>query len=385
MELLNKLSSALFKKKPNIIMIMIDGARCDAIGKIPYYNQLKDEAVFSSKLITYAPYTIASLYSLFSGVYGNVNGVNGYYKVHSFYKKSFFTLAEYMKENGYYTEADSPGEGVIPQQGFDKYHIHDEFKIDFLKRHIEILNQIKGKKPFFIFLRYGGIHISMVRDVIKKHSDFDREYFNNTKKNFRDYLKLAEASGEYLRAMIEKIKELGLYENSIIMVFSDHGASVGDKIGEKAYGVYLYDYTIKCFLYIIGKNIPKGIEIKSLVRSIDILPAILDMLKLKEKKDYKTIQGKSFLPFIYGKEEERIAYSGTGGLGGPTPSPEIHNVHSIRTNKWKLIYNSTNKKKELYNLESDKEEKDNLIGKYHDVEKDLWAEMEKHLQESDKK
>ena len=128
-------------------------------------------------------------------------------------------------------------------------------------------------------------------------------------------------------------------------------------------------------MYIIGKDLPKNVEVMKLVRSIDILPTILDFLKLREKRNYKKIQGKSFLPFIYGKEEERIAYLETGGLGGPTPSPEQHNVKGIRTNKWKLIYNETNKKKELYNLEEDKEEKNNLIDKEPEIEKYLWEEM----------
>ena len=356
-------------------MIMIDGARYDAIDKTPYYQELKKESAFFPNIITYAPYTIASLYALFSGIYGNINGVNGYYKAHSFDKKNCFILTQYLKENGYYAETDSPGEAVVPQQGFDKYRLHDEFKIDFTKRHIEILYQIKDKSPFFLFLRYGGIHINMVKHVIKKYSDFDEEYFKNKNKNFENYLKLVEESGIYLKNIIEKIKELGLYDDSIIIIFSDHGASVGDKLGEKAYGVYLYDYTINCFMYFIGKSIPRNFIARSLVRSIDVLPTILDLLKLKERGGFKKIQGKSFLPFIHGKEEERIAYSETGGLGGPTPSPEKHNVRSIRNNRWKLVYNETNNKKELYDLEIDKDEKNNLIGKHPDIEHNLWKEI----------
>jgi len=366
----------LFKnKKPNIIMLMIDGARFDAVDKVPFYRELKKNSVFFPQVITYAPYTIGSLHATFTGAYGNLNGVNGYYKSYCFDKKNCFTLAQYLKENGYYTETDSLGEGVIPPQGFDKYRLHDEFKIDFLKRHTEILLQIRNKSPFFLFLRYGCLHIDLIYNVVKKYSDFSEEYFSNKDKNFENHLRLVEESANYLNAIIEKIKELGLYDNSIILIFADHGTSTGDKIGEKAYGVYLYDYTIKCFLYLIGKDFPKGAEIKSLVRSIDILPTILDILNLKEKSNYKKILGKSFLPFIYGREEERIAYSETGGLGGPTPSPEQHNVKCIRTNKWKLIYNETNKKKELYNLEQDKEENNNLIGKEPEIEKYLWEKM----------
>ena len=78
-------------------MIMIDGARYDAIDKVSYYNELKKESVFFPQLITYAPYTIGSLYALFSGMYGKENGVNGYYKAYSFDKENCFTLAQYLK------------------------------------------------------------------------------------------------------------------------------------------------------------------------------------------------------------------------------------------------------------------------------------------------
>jgi arylsulfatase A-like enzyme len=364
-------------------MIILDGTRCDAIDKVPYFQELKKESVFFSSSITYAPYTVASLHSIFSGMYGNLNGIDGYYKIYDFDKKHCFTLPQYLKEQGYHTETDTAWKGSMPLQGFDNYRVHDEHKIDFLERHTEILHRIKHKNPFFLTLHYGKTHTSLVTNFIKKYSDFDKEYFNNKNKNFESYLGWVEESGNYLKGIIEKIKECGLYDNSIILIFSDHGSSTGDRIGEKAYGVYLYDYTIKCFMYLIGKNMPKNMEIGKLIRSIDLLPTILDLAKLKEKKGYKPIRGKSFLPFVYGKTDDRMAYSETGGLGGPTPSPDKPNVKSIRTNKWKLIYNETNKKKELYDLEMDKEEKNNLIGTNPDVEDNLWKEMMK-FQETNK-
>ena len=226
-----------------------------------------------------------------------------------------------------------------------------------------------------MFLDYDKIALNLVPNVIKKYDDFSEEYFKNKEKNFSNYTKWLEESGDYIKEVISKIKELGLYDDSIIIIFSDHGCSVGDKVGEKVYGVYLYDYTIKCWAYILGKGIPNGVEIKKQLRHIDIMPTILGILKIPAKNEYKKIQGASFLPFFNSMEEERIAYSETGGLGGPTPSPNLHNVQSIRTNKWKLIYNKTNKKKELYNLLEDKEENNNLARKEPEIEKQLWDKM----------
>ncbi len=364
------------KKKPNVILILLDSVRADVLDRIPYFNGLKKESVFFGNLIAYAPYTMGSIHTTFSGMDGNQNGINGYYKLYSFEKNKCFTLTQYLKEAGYYTEADIIEEHVISSQGFDKVRSYGRAETGLIKRHMEILNQIKAKKPFFLFLDHDIIHTSM-KELSKGHSDMDEGYCKNKERNLKLYLKLVEDNKNYLDAMLTKIKELGLYENSLILIFSDHGCSVGDKIGEFFYGVYLYDYTTRCFLYMIGKGFPKNVQINQLVRSVDILPTILEILGIKQKTGYKPIQGRSFLPFVYGKFEDRTAYSETGGLGGPTPSPEMHNVQSVRTNKWKMIYNKTTKKKELYNLENDAEENHNLIGKEKEIEEELWKEMER--------
>lgn len=369
------------KKKPNVIVILMDGVRADSLDHVPFYQELKKESIFFSHLITHAPYSIVSENTIFSGMHGAVNGVNSYYKAYNFDKGNCFTLTQYLKDAGYYTELDIVVDGTVPNQGFDKVRIYGDirnYENNMIQRHSEVLNQIKTKQPFFLFLEYDNIHTKYIKPIIKKYSDFDNEYFTNKNKNFTEYLKIIKESAEYLKAILAKIKELDLYDDSIILIFSDHGCSVGDRKGEKAYGVYLYDYTLRCFLYLIGKKLPKGIEIKNIVRSIDILPTTLDILKIPYKEGYKPIQGKSFLLFLNGQIEERVAYCETGGLGGPTPSRDEPNVFCVRTNTWKLIYNKTNGKKELYNLEEDKEEKNNLIGKNPKIEKYLWEEMQKN-------
>jgi len=378
-QVLPKLKGMLKEKKPNVILILMDGIRTDVLDNMHFYKELKRDSVFFDNLIAYAPYTVASLSSTFSGMDGTANGINGYYKLYSFDKKNCFTLTQYLKENGYYTEGDFIKD-VLTIQGFDKVTNYEQNKEDLISRHEKILDGIRSREPFFLFLNF-DILKRMQNEVIKERSDLDKSYFEQKENNLKSYLKFVEESDHYLNSIISKIKELSLYENSLILVFSDHGCSVGDKFGEKLYGVHLYDYTLRCFLYMIGKNIPKGVEIKSLVRTNDILPTLLDILKIEQKQGYKPIQGISFLPFLHDEEEERIAYSETGGLGGPTPSPKIHNVQSVRTNKWKLIYNKTNKKKELYNLEEDKGEKNNLIGTEIGIGKSLWLKMQKFEQE----
>lgn len=368
------------KEKPNVIFLFIDASgREDVFKKIEFYQQLKKEGVFVENLICYAPYSLGSLNALFSGMNGNLNGVDGYYKAYSFDKKKVYTLTQYLKRAGYRTELDFVIPDVVPPQGFDKIRTFgkdEDREIDLVQRHGEILTRLKGKQPFFAFLDYNKIALSLVKPVIKKYDDSSEEYFEKKEENLKNFTSYVQESAVYVEKMLQKLKELNLYDNSIIVIFSDHGCSVGDKMGEKVYGTYLYDYTIKCWAILIGKNFPKAVAIENQMRHIDILPTILEILGLKTRDDRKPIQGKSMLPSIDGKEEEkRVAYSETGGLGGPTPSPDIHNVQSVRTNEWKLIYNKTNKKKELYNLKEDELEEKNLAGTGLDVEEQLWTKM----------
>ena len=86
-------------KKPNILMIMLDGVRADTVDSASYLKDLKKESVFFHNFIVYAPYTLGSLHAIFSGIYGNLNGVNGYYKSYSFDKEHCYTMAQYLKEN----------------------------------------------------------------------------------------------------------------------------------------------------------------------------------------------------------------------------------------------------------------------------------------------
>ncbi len=156
---------------------------------------------------------------------------------------------------------------------------------------------------------------------------------------------------------------------------SDHGISVGERFGERAYGAFCYDYTIKTFAYIIHPGV-NPIEITQQVRTIDFMPTILDYLKIEQDKNYENLDGESILLLMNRKLlKEKTAYSETGNPLEDKKPPKEPNTKSIRTSKWKLIINEYNDTKELYDLEHDPAEKNNLIGKQTDVEETLWKEF----------
>ena len=365
--------------KKNVIIILIDGGRLDRAQNSPVFNTLKNKSAFFSNSITYGPHTIAAMHAVFSGTYGVRTGTNSYWSTYKFRKDKFKTITEYLKDHNYYTCGDVHSEIVIPKQGFDQFQIHDVYNDDLTQRHIGLLEQMKIKNDtdisFFLYLQYSNIHTTISDEVLKVYDNFSKEYFENRKLNEQRYDKEFKKAENYLTNILEKINLLGLDKNSLILIMSDHGISVGERLGERAYGVFCYDYTIKTFAYFIYPGV-NPIEITQQVRTIDFMPTILDYLKIEQDKNYENPDGESLLPLMNGKLlKEKIAYSETGNPLDDNKPPKEPNTKSVRTSKWKLIINEYNNTRELYDLENDPDEKNSVIGKYPDVEQTLWNEF----------
>ena len=115
----------------NIILVNIDGFRKDKIPLCPTLQNIQENSVYFSHMNTVAPYTFASLHAVFSGLYPSKNGVNGYYNIFKFKKNEITTLAQHLKNSGYYTCADIISESVMPKQGIDEWNIFDEESVNF--------------------------------------------------------------------------------------------------------------------------------------------------------------------------------------------------------------------------------------------------------------
>jgi len=86
---------------PNIIMVLLDGARWDRIEKSPHFVNLMEEGTLLNNVNTAIPYTIGSVNVIFSGLYGKDNGIDAYYKMFRL-KDSVKILPEMLQEKGYF-------------------------------------------------------------------------------------------------------------------------------------------------------------------------------------------------------------------------------------------------------------------------------------------
>ena len=360
----------------NVIIIMIDGGRYDRAIESNFYKKLKEKSVCFSQPITYGPHTIAAMHATFSGCYGIRTGTDSYWSTYKFKKNQFKTITEYLHDQNYYTSADVISEIVIPKQGFDEFQIHDENHDDLTSRHLELIEKTyANNQNFFLYLQFSDIHTGISNEVLKVYDNFSKEYFKNKKLNEKRYDKLFKKSEFYLEKILEKINSLGLEKNSIILIMSDHGISTGEKIGERAYGAFCYDYTLRTFAYFFMPGF-NPIEISQQIRTIDFMPTILELLHLPLDKNYSKLDGESLLPLIGGQKiTEKIAYSESGNPLEEKKPPKTPNIKSVRTSKWKLIINMYNNSKELYDLEKDPEENTNLIDTNLEIQEILWKKF----------
>jgi arylsulfatase A-like enzyme len=368
----------------NVIIICIDGGRLDWAKKSSIIKKFSDNSVFFSQSITYAPYTNSAIHALISGSYGNRNGCYSYWHSSRFKGQNFKTLVDYLHEKDYYTCADLISDLVLPRKNFDSYEVYDESDINLELRHTNLLESMKKKnnngKKFFLYLHYSGIHTGIRDQVLKVFNNFSPEYFKNKLENIQRYDGLFRKAETYLEKIHEKIKDLDLFENSIILIISDHGISVGEKIGERAYGSYCYDYTIKTFA---NYNSPELLsqEFTKQVSHVDFIPTILDHLEINEDETYEKMDGISLLNAMKGKTfEERYVFSETANPLNDNAPPKKPNTKSIRTPEWKLIYNEYNNTKELYNLKNDPNEETNLIDEKILIKEELWNKLDDILQ-----
>ena len=365
----------------NVPFITLDGARIDRIIQSNVIKKLRDEGTSFTKVISYAPYTIAAMHAIFSGEYGFNNGVNSYWSTYRFQNDKYKTLTLYLKDNGYKTYGDAINKLILPTDGFDELLYHNEDKDDLVERHISLLDkmkeiQSKGEK-FFLYLHYSNIHTKIKHSVLTKYNNFSKEYFEKKEVNGKKYDEYFKGAELYLEKIISYCKKIDILKDTVIILISDHGISIGEKFGERAYGVYCYDYTIMSFALFIKEGIFPVQTISQQVRSIDIMPTILDILNISPDIKYNKISGKSFMQLVKGNMDERSAIIESGNPLESNKPPEEPNVLAIRKNNWKLIINLHNDTKELYNIATDPDEEINLYGKKHEIEKTLLEELEK--------
>jgi tetratricopeptide (TPR) repeat protein len=101
-----------------------------------------------------------------------------------------------------------------------------------------------------------------------------------------------------LANFVGHLKQRGRYDNSLIIVVGDHGEGLGEH-GEQTHGIFLYDSTLHVPLILKLPGSSTGSVSQSQVRTIDILPTVLDLLGIPSPQ---TLDGQSLRAYLSEKE-----------------------------------------------------------------------------------
>lgn len=321
-------ASILKAQQPNIIIVTADdmGMQMGALNtpgvKTPALDQLVKEGVFFTKAYAAFPSCSPSRTSFLTGTYPHENGVTtnvfevlselaatGTAKLPALniqfaIKNDITSLIQVLKKAGYYTGLTG------------KFHISspEKFPFDYWNKDTEagdFLKQAKANnKPFFLDYNVHSPHRPYAkspnnRNSIDLNSLLVPAYLPNNalmQKDWSDYLGAVEYTDKALADLRVLLKKQGLDKNTLIIFISDHGPSIHR-------GKY-YEYPFGSHIPVIfsGLNLPKDKQSTALFSLTDLMPTILDFLKLPIPT---SVTGKSALKSILNNEPSKIEYAYT--------------------------------------------------------------------------
>lgn len=222
----------------------------------------------------------------------------------------------------------------------------------------------QAKQPFFLYMPHYLVHIPLNAKaaLIDKY----KTKFGDVKWPDPVYAAMVEHFDQSLGRLRKKLDQLGIAQDTIIMVTSDNGGLRNESSNSKlitdnsplrAGKGHLYEGGIREPLIVNWPGVTKaGTVTDAQVCSIDLLPTIAEMAGARAVSG---IDGLSYAPLLRGgSPPKREAlfwhyphYSNQGGVPGG----------AVRKGDWKLIEFYEDGRLELYNLKDDLGERRNLI------------------------
>lgn len=403
---------------PNVILISLDTLRADHLGcygydrpTSPFLDSLTADCALFANTYAQSSWTLPShlsmLYSLNSAshqVYYNDQKVDA----------SLPSVASVLRDRGYITYGFTGGGYVSSIYGFaNGFDWYDEpvggrkaplgvdeaeslFAVtsDWLEEHRD--------RPFFLFLHTFQIHgpyaspepwSSMFLDqgapwrklALRNFLDNNGDDYAFSPEEQANIVGLYDGEIRYtdemlLKPLVERLRELGLYDNTLLIITSDHGEEFLEH-GGWLHGRTLYDELIRVPLIVkFPASAHRGQRVEYKTRLIDIVPTILESVGIGY--DRADFEGKSLAHFLTGKETgDRTFISDLAHKNVPDPCPAL-----IATNQehLKFIVQKSQdgiRKIETYDLRRDPGEKKDIFERAQRLREEVVRVLEEYYQE----
>ncbi|MEK6262734.1 MAG: sulfatase [Planctomycetota bacterium] len=424
--------------RPNIVFILIDDLRWDALGctghpfiKTPNIDRIATEgATFRNAFVT-TPLCLPSRASFLTGQYPHTHGVTGTadHRARSYELPTFPRL---LQPAGYETafmgkwhigDIDGPrpgfdrwvsfksqGEYVDPTiNADDKASKVSGYLTDILTEHAVEFIQRPRDKPFLLCLAHKAVHAPFIPAERHKHLFADVPIVrapsakdtwegkpvlrrpgiklspkdpdvHSSDEMIRHQLRCLMAVDESVQRLFDTLERTQQLDQTLIVFTSDNGYFWGEHDLGGKHGPYEEALRIPLLMR-YPKLIKPGTTLDQFALSIDLAPTLLELANVPAPD---TMQGRSLLPLLKGNTAgARTSFLAEFFLGNGTN--RFPSWQAVRTERWKYIrYTDLPEMDELYDLQADPMEMKNRIADPRSATTlvDLKAELERLLKET---
>lgn len=288
---------------PNIIFISLDTTRADHLSLYGYplttspnLDRFAGRALVFENARTVVPLTGPAHASLFTGLYPHQHGAfrNGVPL-----KETWTTFAEGLQRHGYSTAAFLSGWTLRKKicgldQGFAHYDdtFPKRYKLVNRERLAEdttaaveaFLEKQPLEPPFFLFVHYFDphdpyrVHPGIYESLETQARDLNRRPSTKREKKVLAYDNEIAYMDGHLGRLLRTLRGTGLLEESVVLIFSDHGENLGEH-DYWGHGRKVYEQNLHIPLILHAPQwFKEGKRLKQSVTLMDILPTLFSLM-----------------------------------------------------------------------------------------------------------
>lgn len=403
--------------KPNIVFILSDdqGAwamHCAGNKEIitPNLDRLANEGMRFTDFFCASPVCSPARASLLTGSMPSQHGVHDWLRDDNEkqeqieYLAGQYTYTTALAQQGYTCALSGKwhlGNSAKPQQGFTHWYCHKSgggpyygapvYNNGVLQKEEKYItdaitddaimfleSQKNQTKPFYLNVGYTAPHSPWLNNHPKEYTDMYEkcafesvphlpknpnsiyltdEVMKDERAHLIGYYAAVTAMDAAIGRILDKLDEMNLRENTLVVFTSDNGFSCGHHgmwgKGNATFPINLYEESVKVpFLASHIGKIPQGSVCNALVSAYDLMPTLLEYANISAENP-KARPGKSFAPALLG--EQFCEHDDIIVLDEYGPN------RMIRTRDKKYICRYPYGPNELYDLINDPSEQHNLL------------------------
>ncbi|MBU0639893.1 MAG: sulfatase-like hydrolase/transferase [Planctomycetes bacterium] len=399
--------------RPSVLLITLDTTRADHLSCYGYPQQtsanldrLAQRGTLFTAAIAQAAVTPVSHASILTGLNPYNHGLRVMHgTTENRLRDSCTTLAETLGAAGYQTAAFVSAFPVTARFGLDQgFETFDaEFIDDAPEQIVSATGAVntgrnqrradettdralawlaQARRPFFLWLHYFDPHDPLVlppREYIQQHNAVPqpRDQSEALRAIYDVEIRYMDL---HIGRILDRLALNGKLEEVVTVVVADHGEGLGDH-DWWTHGI-LYQEQIRVPLLIQAPGKPGGRRVDNLVRTIDIMPTICDLVGLPATV-VPRLDGQSLAPLLSGSAPDaaRRAYSDSVNMlvyRTPAKTQDVKNdmLFAVVDGPWKYIHHLLRSdESELYNLQDDPAEQKNLYATHPEQVARLLADL----------